>query len=773
VNRTEVDFDIVVCGGGLAGFTAAVSAARMGMRVCLVQDRPVLGGNSSSEIRVSPRGSSTYHAYAREGGVLAELMAGERMRNHEPIFENGWTNSVWDLALYDIAQRTKNLTLMLNTSVRSVTVESDRISSVTCWTASAEKEIEVRGEIFLDSTGDGVVAARAGCEYRNGEEARSEFDEPHAPLEASPDTMGNSLHFKTKDVGRPVGFELPEWAVEYDDPEFFYKQGRVPNDVRGGYWWIELGKPWDTISDAETIRHELTRHTLGIWDWIKNKDPRTRDKTRNLALDWLGQVPGTRESRRIMGLHLLTEHDLFREEPFEDEVAYGGWNIDLHTPGGLLAATSEPTAAAGYDLHSQASVTAYVGPFGIPLRSLIAKDMTNLLMAGRNVSATHVALGSVRVQATTATMGQAAGTAAAVALSRGMPLHEVPTRAAGVVQQQLLRDGCFLPNVVNTDPSDRARLARASASSEAVYLGASPGDRWVDGGLRGGGRRVPDHLTALRGQWIPVETGPGAPGLRTVSVLLRNNDSTTVKIPAKLQQVDHIWDYRVDTGMVLADTELEVGPGEKWVTWDVNVEPTALRRHDAGGQYVRLDLGACTEVEWLRAGRILPGAVSAFEMTAGRMRRFGAGVTMSHRIEPAQRAYPAMSVTSGAARPHAAPNAWRSDPGHPLEQWLQLDWEDPQQIETVQISFAGNLLREYDQTPEMWADPQTVRDYSVHLKTDEGWREVVTNRGNGLPRKVHELSETVTTTSLRLIIHATNGDPSAAVYEIRCYGPEL
>src|SRR5699024_12486334 len=141
----------------------------MGMRVCLVQDRPVLGGNSSSEIRVSPRGSSTYHADAGEGGVLAELMAGERMRNHEPIFENGWTNSVWDLALYDIAQRTKNLTLMLNTSVRSVTVESDRISSVTCWTPSAEKEIEVRGEIFLDSTRDGGVAARPGCQYRSGE----------------------------------------------------------------------------------------------------------------------------------------------------------------------------------------------------------------------------------------------------------------------------------------------------------------------------------------------------------------------------------------------------------------------------------------------------------------------------------------------------------------------------------------------------------------------------------------------------------------------------
>lgn len=772
MNCAAVDYDIVVCGGGLAGFAAAVSASRMGRRVCLVQDRPVLGGNSSSEIRVSPRGASTYHSYAREGGVLAELMASDRMRNHEPIFENGWTNSIWDLSLYDIAQRTENLDLMLNTAVTAVSVEDGRISSVECWTASAEKMTEVTGKIFLDCTGDGVVAAQAGCEYRHGEEARSEFGEPHAPLTASEDTMGNSLHFKTKDVGRPTEFQLPEWAVEYDDPDFFYKQGRVPHDVRGGYWWIELGKPWDTIDDAEKIRHELTRRTLGVWDWIKNKDPRTREQTKNLALDWLGQVPGKRESRRIVGLHLLTEHDLLREDAFEDEVAYGGWNIDLHTPGGLLAETSEPTAAAGYDLRSEASVTAYVGPFGIPLRSLIAKDVTNLLMAGRNVSATHVGLGSVRVQATTAIMGQAAGTAAAVALSEDLPVHDLPTRAAGAVQQQLLKDGCFLPSAVNSDPADHARRARVSSSSEALYLGASPGDRWVDGGLREGGRQVGDHLTALRGQWVPLETGPDAPGLRCVSVLLRNDGGSAVKIPARLQQVDHIWDYRVDTGSVLADTELTVEPGEHWIDWKVDVGPQTLRREDSGGQYVRVDLGASPEVQWLRAGRILPGAVSAFEMATGRMRRFGAGVTMSHRVEPAQHAYPPRSVVSGAARPHEATNLWRSGPGHPFDQWIQLDWDEVQEIRVVQIAFAGHLLREFDQTPELWADPQTVRDYTIRAKTDGGWVDVLTMQGNGLPRRVHELPEAVRATSLRVVVHATNGDPSAAVYEIRCYGSE-
>lgn len=763
------EYDIVVCGGGLAGFTAAISAARLGNQVCLVQDRPVLGGNSSSEVRVVPRGSTNYHAYAREGGVLAEVMVSERMRNHEPIFENGWANSVWDLSLYDIAQRTETLTLRLNTAVRDVKVVDGAIYSVTGWTISAETETELRAKVFLDCTGDGVVAARAGCRFRMGEEARAEFDEPHAPIEASADTMGNSLHFKTKDVGHPVDFELPEWAVEYTDPDFFYKQGRFPNDIRGGYWWIELGKPWHTIDDAEKIRHELTRHTLGVWDWVKNRDPRTRDATRNLALDWLGQVPGKRESRRIIGMHLLTEGDLLKNEPFDDEIAYGGWNIDLHTPGGLLAPTSEPTAAAGYDLHSEESTTAYVGPFGIPLRCLIAQDVSNLMMAGRNISATHVGLGSVRVQATTAIMGQAAGTAAAVALSHEISVQEVPGTAIRDVQQQLLKDGCFLPNVVNEDDDDFARMSTLSASSEALYLGASPGDRWVDGGLREVGRRVPEELSSLRGQWIPVETGPDAPGLTAVSVLLRNTTQHRVSIPARLHQVDHIWDYRVDTGNVLAETELVVERGEHWVRWDVAIAPDALRRRDSGGQYVRLDLDATPGVEWRRAGRVMPGAVAAFEMSPGRMRRFGDGVTMSHRVEPAQRAYPPSSVIHGAARPHTATNAWRSDPGHPFDQWLQLEWIAPREIQCVHVTFAGHLLREYDRTPALWKDPQTVRDYTIQGRSAEGWRDLVRITGNGFPRRVHELPEPFKTSALRLLVHATNGDPSATVYEVRCY----
>jgi hypothetical protein len=143
-----------------------------------------------------------------------------------------------------------------------------------------------------------------------GSEGRDEYNEPHAPVKASSDTMGNSIHFRAKDMGRPVPFKAPDWAVKHENPTYFYEQGRIPKDKRGGFWWLEIGVPYHTIYDNENIRHELTRHTLGVWDWMKNYDPIMKEETKNYALDWIGQVPGKRESRRILGEYFVNEHDI-------------------------------------------------------------------------------------------------------------------------------------------------------------------------------------------------------------------------------------------------------------------------------------------------------------------------------------------------------------------------------------------------------------------------------------------------------------------------------
>lgn len=198
---------------------------------------------------------------------------------------------------------------------------------------------------------------------------------------------------------------------------------------------------------------------------MKHRDPVMKERTKNFALDWIGQVPGKRESRRVMGRHLLTEHDILERRVFEDEIAFGGWFVDLHTAGGLLAGSSEPGMADEKGEQSEYVQKSYVGPYGIPLRSCLSKDVDNLMMAGRNISATHAALGTVRVQGTTALMGQGCGTAVAIAKRNDTTLIKVAEDMPAELRQSLLRQGCFLPSFGNDDPDDLTREATVTASS--------------------------------------------------------------------------------------------------------------------------------------------------------------------------------------------------------------------------------------------------------------------------------------------------------------------
>ncbi|WP_218033971.1 FAD-dependent oxidoreductase [Paenibacillus koleovorans] len=774
VQRKQEQFEVIVCGGGLAGFCAAVAAARSGAKTCLIHDRPVFGGNSSSEIRVTPHGAGQFHNYARETGIISELLIEERATNHEKIRENGGTNSVWDMTMYDMAVKTPNLTFHLNTTITDV-VKSDKrtIRSVIARVANAETELILDGQIFIDCTGDAIVADQAGCVWRWGSEGRDEFNEPHAPLQASNDTMGSSIHFRARDMGRPVPFTAPDWAVRHEDPDYFDKQGRTFYDLEAGYWWIEIGIPWNTVYDNETIRHELTRHTLGIWDWIKNKDPILKEKARNMALDWIGQVPGKRESRRVIGKYFMTEHDPVNRTVFEDEVAFGGWFIDLHTPGGLLAATAEPASAEGYSEITEYAVKSYCGPYGIPLRIMIAKDVDNLLLAGRNVSVTHAALGTVRVMSTTALMGQAVGTAAALSLSKHLPLQHIPTQAARELQQQLLRDGCFLPSVRNEDAADLARQARATASSSATLAGAGPQTTDATGGFRA--RQwtqlrldpAPEPLNHRRGQWIAVGS---AAIIEQLSLCVSNDSDQPQTLHIKLVPVDHIWDYRVDTGSVISETILHIPAlaQQQWIDWDLFL--------DAGnglqpGRYVRLDALANPHVHWHSSGTFLPGHPSAYEMGHGRMRRYSQdGATQSYRIKPAQSCFEPANVLSGVTRPHTYTNVWRSDSREPLSQWLQLDWVQPQTIREVHLTFPGHLLKEFHRYEPLYRDPQCPKDYAIEAQSPDGaWHTLLQVTGNYQRHRLHPLPSPVSAQSLRIVIQATNGDASAAIYEVRCY----
>jgi hypothetical protein len=762
MEKRNMQYQVVVVGGGLAGFCAAVAAARLGVKTCILQNRPVFGGNSSSEVRVTPHGAAAFHAYARETGIISELLIEERALNHEEIFENGWTNSVWDMVLYNMAQQTPNLTIYVNTEVFDVVKKGRKIEAVKARVLNAETELLIAGETFIDCSGDGIVAALTGCEWRLGSESKEEFGEPHAPEKSSKDVMGSSIHFKTKNVGRPVPFEAPDWAMHYEDAGFFYNQGRLPKEERGGYWWLEIGVPFDTIYQNEEIRHELTRHALGVWDWMKNWDPKMKELTKNYALDWIGQVPGKRESRRIMGQYLMTEHDPQNCTVFPDEVAFGGWFIDLHTPGGLLAEHSEPASNENYSTFSDYAVKSYAGPYGIPLRCLIAKDMDNLMMAGRNVSVTHAALGTVRVMNTTALMGQAAGTAAAIALQKNMAITDAPKNAIHDIQQQLLKDGCFLPNYKNNQQEDIALQAHVSASSEALLYGAGPESKGFHEGLkfwRDQPQYLIERLENRRGQLIAIGTSV----INEIEVFLHNTSGTTQQVQVQLRAADHIWDYRACSLRTLAEATLQVPPGKNWISWPLNLSKAPQ------GQYVRLDLLPNTNVEWPIAGRIESGNLAMYQISQERMRRFGNGHSLSFRIHPAQPCYGPQNVVNGVSRPHRFTNLWKSDPNLPLTQWLQLEWEKEKNVGEIILVFPGHLIREYHAYDPFYRDAQCPKDYSISAWMGGKWETILEIKNNYQRHRRHILPQGIATKKVRINVQATNGDPSAQIYEVRCY----
>ena len=800
MKRKTEQYDVVVCGGGLAGLCAAIAAARGGAKTALIQNRPVLGGNSSSEIGVTPHGAAAFHAYGRETGIVSEMLVEERSRNHAEIYENGWTNSVWDMVQYDTAVTTPNLTLHLNTDVTGVLLAGHdepiedtgaagdvglqlgyyhrpalhdqpvTVEAILARQQNAELLLTLRAKTFIDCTGDGLVADRAGCEWRMGTEGKDEFDEPHAPAKASTDTMGNSIHLRARNIGRPSSYATPDWAVKHEDPSFFYEQGRIPKDERGGFWWLEIGVPYHTIHQNEEIRHELTRHALGVWDWMKNHDPAMKQRTKNYALDWIGQVPGKRESRRIIGRTFVTEHDIQDRTVFEDEVAFGGWFVDLHTPGGLLAESSEPssTGEQEYDTFNDYAVKSYCGPYGIPLGCCIAKDATNLMMAGRNISSTHAALGTIRVMATTALLGEACGAAAAYGVKHSKPLEEL-TRGSEVkaIQQSLLRGGCFLPNFKNDDAADLARDAETSCSSSALLFGAGPDDRGAHEGLaiwRDQPQYVQENLGLRKGQMFFV----GTEGLETVSLCLSNQSSKDETVQVSLMPSDHIWDYRVKTGEPLAQAEVVVpaGASKLWVDCPLPVPTDASRTL---GQAVRVDVEGNEPVQWHVADPVVPGCMGQYQIGPNKMRRFGNGATLSFRLSPGQSVYSPSQTLTGVTRPHVHSNLWRSDPAQPMPQWLELAWTKPQVIAEVQLTFPGHLLREYHAYAPFYRDAQCPADYRLQVPEAGGWKTVLEVRDNYQQRRAHRLSEPVSTDRLRVQVDATNGDPAAAIYEVRCY----
>jgi hypothetical protein len=760
--------DLAVIGGGLAGVCAAITAARAGLQVVLVQDRPVLGGNASSEVRLWILGATSHmgnnNRWAREGGVIDELLVENLYRNPEgnPL--------VLDTIILERVVNEPNITLLLNTAVHDLEKSDlDTIKSIRAFCSQNSTAYEIRAPLFCDASGDGLVGFLAGAAFRIGAESRSEFGEQFAATEANQELLGHTLYFYSKDTGRPVKFMPPSFALK--------DITNIPRwrDIKAGdfgcrFWWLEWGGKCDTIHDSERIKWELWKVVYGVWDHIKNSGQFPEAET--FTLEWVGTIPGKRESRRFEGDYLLTQQDIVEQRHHADAVSFGGWAIDLHPVDGVYSAQPGCT-----QWHSK-------GVYQIPYRTMYSRNITNLFLAGRIIGASHIAFGSTRVMATCAHGGQAVGMAAALcARDKLKPRDLLAAPRMKELQRELLRAGQFIPEVALKDPEDLTRTATLTASSELKLAAlATNGETLV-----------------LANSWammLPLQIGP----MPRVEFIVDVAEATTLR--AELRVSSKPGNHTPDVTLAGFDLKLAAGREQKLpLQFQANLPApcyafVCLLQNEAvavhlSDQRVTGVLGVCHNGNKAVAKSAtqtppLDSGIDTFEFWTPKRRP--AGKNFAFRIEPPLECFGAANLTNGFTRPTNQPNAWVADltDGKPV---FRLAWSEPQTIARIELCFDADF--DHPMESVLMGHPERVMPFCVReLLVAQGFRGPVVAgrqatdsesshdtglvlgelRHNHQSRRTIRFSEPVVTDCLDIRLVAPHANIPAALFEVRCYG---
>jgi hypothetical protein len=776
VARTVERTDLVIVGGGLAGTCAAIAAARLGARVSLVTNRPVLGGNSSSEVRVWVVGATAHgtQRFSRETGIMGELFLENQYRNPEgnPVY--------WDQVVLDAVRAEPNITLHLNTDVHDVETDGPplrRIASVSGWNMQTETWTRFEAPVFADCTGDGLIGALAGASFMSGREGRGDYGEEWAPAEPDGEFLGSSMFFYTTDTGTPTRFVAPNIAKDITATPIPRNRLLRTGDNGCDYWWIEWGGQLDIVNDSDRIRDELLGVIYGIWDHIKNSGDFDAD---TLSLEWVGSIPGRREYRRFLGDHVLTQQDLMDQREFDDAVAFGGWSIDLHPVEGMYA---EQVGARQRYAN---------GPYQIPFRSLYSRDIDNLLLAGRDISATHIAEGSARVMATCATEGQAIGTAAAIMARRGIGARALADDA-GSLQQLLLKEDASMLGVGREDRDDLLRGAAVRASSHQGSLVSGTGDHTGD-------ERA--HATTDLAVILPVD-----PRLDRVEFLVDATEDTDLTV--ELWGTDRPQNY-VPVDLV-GTRVVRVGAGaDQWAAVEFGWTPptsspcnvvAVVRANPAISlhltrryPYGMMMLRRRTPAEEGFDPRIPDEPGQLLTTWIARSER---GRVPVLRATPPTLAYEPSRVLDPYQRPWGGPHMWmsalrdagapgtdgspargedgiRSGSVAPVGEWLRIDLPEPAEVASVRIVFNDDVDADlvnlhHHRTP--WSVvPTLVADYRLeaHEAGAASWTVLADVRGNRHRHAVHDV-EPLVIDGLRLTVLSTHGAPYASVSAIKAY----
>jgi len=743
----RIETELAIIGGGLSGACAAITAARSGVKVVLIQDRPVLGGNASSEVRLWILGATSHmgnnNRWAREGGVVDEILVENTYRNPEgnPL--------IFDTVLLDKVMSEPNITLLLNTAVYHVEKSSaDEIAAVKAFCSQNSTEYVVKAPLFCDASGDGVVGFLAGAAFRMGAESKDEFGELFAPSKEYGELLGHSLYFYSKDVGKPVKFIPPSYAL--DDitkiPRF-----RNFNTKEFGckLWWLEYGGRLDTVHDTEKIKWELWRVAYGVWNYIKNSGNFPEADT--LTLEWVGTIPGKRESRRFEGDYILKQQDVVEQRLHDDAVAFGGWSIDLHPADGVF---SEKPGCNQW--HSK-------GIYQIPYRCLYSKNIRNLFLAGRIISATHVAFGSTRVMATAAHAAQAVGLAARLCLDKKIFPSDIYNKGlVPALQTTLLRTGHHIPNVQLNDEQDLVQQATISASSELV-LTDLPESNLL---------RTLDTSVA---QMVPLKKGKATPFVFHAEAMEDTELEVSFRISSKKDN------HTPDTIISTQTLPIHKGRNCLQVSFDAEMKDAA---------YAFITFTKNPKVQLHYSLKRITGLLSVFNTINKAVSNFGKqtppedigvdefefwcpqrrpeGQNIAFKYHEGIDAFKAANIANGIDRPVAQPNAWVADwnDAHPQ---LNIEWKQPATVNKIDLFFDTD----YDHPMEsvLMGHPESVMPFCVRnyvVKDDKG-NVIFEKKGNYQTHNSIQLATPVTTTKLSIHAEHPSEDVPAAICSVRCY----
>lgn len=740
-----METDLAIVGGGIAGVCAAITAARAGIRVVLLQDRPVLGGNASSEVRLWILGATSHmgnnNRWAREGGVMDEILVENLYRNPEgnPL--------ILDTILLEKVRAEPNIKLLLNVAVDELEKrDSSNISAIVGYCSQNQTKYRVEAPLFCDASGDGVAGFLAGASFRMGSEGREEFSEGMAPQQSTNDLLGHSLYFYSKDAGRPVRFVAPSFALQDITAIPRYRDIRAA-DSGCRFWWLEWGGAMDTIAQTEEIKWELWRVAYGVWNYIKNsgKFP----EAENLTLEWMGTIPGKRESRRFEGDKILTQHDVVEQRVHADAVSFGGWAIDLHPAEGVYS--NLPGCA---QWHAK-------GTYQIPYRCLYSKNIENLFLAGRIISVSHVAFGSTRVMATCGHNAQAVGMAAALCHEKGVkPRGLLDAEMMEELQRRLLQSGQWIPGLIVQDSLDLALTAQITASSQYVLDEFPPDNETLT-------------LDSSRAMLLPVPAG----ALPAVTFLCTTTEATQLEMEVRASS--RPGNFTPD--VVLHRQRMTLPPG---IAQHVRISPAVSVSADCYVAYCLLrnpvvsistSLARVTGVLALShsqnaavakaASQTAPedSGIESFEFWLPGRRPGGKNLAI--QIEPKLHAFDPQQLVNGVSRPTVRTNAWVAADGDPLPT-VQFEWTRPRRVRRIEITWdtdydhplesvlMGHLEREI---------PFCVKRYRI--SSEKG---MLFEGENHSTRSLVTLNDAVMANVLKLEVLETRGLP-AAIFEVRIY----